>query len=436
MNTTKAGDELEVKVYDLLQSEIDAGRFFAAREYCKVYRKKGYFSATRGSDIIFDVSVEVSLAGATRPSLIVLIECKNYSSSVPVNDIEEFESKIRQVEAHKGIVAATSEFQSGTLAVARSKNMGLLRYFSEAEFKWYLHRSVAMFHVDPLNLSPSQILTGLVSASYRSLCHSVHFSLEEMYGTSISSLFERIFVQQLGSAESVRAIAPPRQTDPWKVEYVPSQEIEATVERALARVQYDGGEVQLEAICAEEHRVAGLKLVRLPSLSENGWLPGVLGRLQFEPLQITVFESLESEPGRERFTLAHELGHHFLGHSAYMRGEYAEASDFDFDVGLASTTDNLRRLEWQANHFASCLLLPAKFFVKDFLTLAEIHGLRNRGHGLLYVDDQQCNLSTYYDVTTRLMGRYKVSRSVIKFRLDRFGFLNDVRGTVKRLTQA
>ncbi len=143
MNTTRVGDELEGKIHDLFQTLIEAGIFWAKKSCCKLFRKKGYYSKDRGKEIVFDVSIEVYLPGEKEYSSLVLIECKKYTHSVPVDDAEEFFAKVQQVAAAnaKAIIASTASFQSGTLAYAKSKGMGLLRYFGSSNFKWELLRS-------------------------------------------------------------------------------------------------------------------------------------------------------------------------------------------------------------------------------------------------------------------------------------------------------
>ena len=143
MTSTAAGNVLEEAIYALFRAEIDAGRFWAKKSNCKLYLKKGYFSKSRNSDIVFDVSIEIFLPGATDYSALVLIECKNYTHSVPVDDAEEFFAKAQQVGAanSKAILASTAAFQSGAREFAKSMGMGLLRYFDNRNFKWELRRS-------------------------------------------------------------------------------------------------------------------------------------------------------------------------------------------------------------------------------------------------------------------------------------------------------
>ena len=143
LSTTQTGNALERRVYDLLQTEIDADRFWAKKENCRVFWKKDYHSKDRADDIVFDVSVEVYLPGAKEYSHLVLVECKNYAHAVPVNDVEEFFAKVQQVAAAnaKSIIASTASFQLGARTFAKSKGMGLIRCFDTNEFKWELKQS-------------------------------------------------------------------------------------------------------------------------------------------------------------------------------------------------------------------------------------------------------------------------------------------------------
>ncbi len=120
MSTTSVRTAFEDRVYALLSKDISDGRFWAKSECCQIFRRKGYFSKDRSSEIIFDVSVEIRLPDQQTFSILVLVECKDYSSPVPVDDIEEFWAKIQQVAGAnvKGMLASTNAFQSGTIAFA------------------------------------------------------------------------------------------------------------------------------------------------------------------------------------------------------------------------------------------------------------------------------------------------------------------------------
>ncbi len=93
-NSTKKGSKFEELMYRYFSAEVRADRFFAKRQCCKVRRKPKYHSRDRGGDITFDVSIEIFLPGSTELSAVVLIECKNYTKAIPVDDAEELFAKV------------------------------------------------------------------------------------------------------------------------------------------------------------------------------------------------------------------------------------------------------------------------------------------------------------------------------------------------------
>ena len=121
MNTVKKGDKLEQIIYDVFSEDIIKGRFWANKDCCKIFIKKGYYSKDREKDITFDVSIEIYLPGQETYSVLVLIECKNYNHRVPVDDVEEFYAKTQQISGAniKAIVASTNSYQDGTFKFSR-----------------------------------------------------------------------------------------------------------------------------------------------------------------------------------------------------------------------------------------------------------------------------------------------------------------------------
>jgi len=113
-----------------------------------------------------------------------------------------------------------------------------------------------------------------------------------------------------------------------------------------------------------------------------------------------------------------------------MTEEYCEEQDFKMDSDTLSSLD-IRRMEFQANYFASCLLLPRSTFVSTFYAAARQYGVQDRGFGKLYVDEQDCNQQSYYLVTSQLSSMYKVSRKVVEMRLKNLELMVDVRPVLK-----
>lgn len=429
MDTTKKGDELEDKIYELFRDDILNDRFWAKKELCKIYQKKGYFSADRKKDIIFDVAIEIYLPGQSTYSSLILIECKNYSKKrVPVGDIESFLMKAHQVSGGniKAIVASNNAFQEGTFNFAESKNIGLLRYFDRTNHDWVLTRSPSSLISSNYALNEWSIArNGLHSESHSSKYFDFYGYVDKNYTNSLRIFFSSL-VKKNQSEEYLKSLVQVESTrtnDPWIVKYLELEEIESQCESLLNSIAYDGGIVPLDELCLYLKEKHDLNVIHTDSLQKD-----VLGQITFSPLEIQINSNHENE-SRKRFTLAHEIGHLILGHSAYMTSEKCHQSSIDLDEPEDIGIRDVMRMEWQANQFASCLLLPKSKVAPDFISLVSGMGIINRGYGVLYVDDQPCNLDAYFKISNVLINKYKVSRSVVKIRLSKLGYLNKTSGT-------
>jgi Zn-dependent peptidase ImmA (M78 family) len=92
---------------------------------------------------------------------------------------------------------------------------------------------------------------------------------------------------------------------------------------------------------------------------------GVLGKIEFKPTKIYISKKLRSDLHRWRFTLAHEIGHLIL-HSKPFEGRLAEKTDDNFSLSFSYNVSEMtsKRIELQANIFASHLLLPMDRFTE------------------------------------------------------------------------
>lgn len=425
MDTTAKGDRLESLIYDYFKQLIEEGSFWAKKDCCAIFKKKGYYSEPRKRNIIFDVSIEMTLPGQNTYSCVLLIECKNYNHSVPVDDIEEFTMKLQQVGLGnaKGIIASTNSFQSGVLENAKSYGIGLLRYYDKDCLDWVLTRSPSSV------ASPALVATGWSNA-YQGIHNQAHISryfdcygyVDDVYTNSLRQ-FINLIVEQGVDDKNINQLETLKNKPPVLmslVPYVNSEAIEKLSQVLLQDVGVEGA-VQLNTLCQSVLKKYNLNVRRNTALA-----PGELGCISFNPLEILIDDDQAETEQRIRFTLAHELGHFFLGHEKYMQGEKCHESDVDMENVPEIEVKDIKRMEWQANYFASCLLLPKGELVKAFIMEAEKHELIDKGHGWLYLDNQVCNLEMFYNVTTPLMELFKVSRSVIKIRLKNLGFINDV----------
>jgi len=170
-----------------------------------------------------------------------------------------------------------------------------------------------------------------------------------------------------------------------------AQDIRVRVRRLLERARVDGPAVPVDRI-ARELGVA----VRLQPFA--GKLSGMLVRK--DGAWVIGVNSLEV-PVRQRFTVAHEIGHYQL-HAAAQDVFIDRSFPIRFRDGRSSTGED--RQEIEANGFAAELLMPTDFLQRD-LANEEIDGLGVDGEELV----------------ERMAKRYQVSKQAMTIRLTNLG---------------
>ena len=106
---------------------------------------------------------------------------------------------------------------------------------------------------------------------------------------------------------------------------------------------------------------------------ESGQEPDILGAMFFEAKRIVIDESLDPEEnpakeGRYRFTLGHEGGHWRL-HRHLFAKDSAQSALFGEDPVpsvVCRSSQAKEPVEWQADFYASCLLMPHKLIFETW----------------------------------------------------------------------
>ncbi len=111
--------------------------------------------------------------------------------------------------------------------------------------------------------------------------------------------------------------------------------------------------------------------VRVASFS----LPNICGVLRMNGGKPQILVNRRDPSVRQRFTIAHELGHFVLDHSTD-----PDFVDSDVDVlyrisGDSEDKPSDKRMEIQANHFAAGLLMPAEWVREAMVKTTGIHAL-------------------------------------------------------------
>ena len=111
---------------------------------------------------------------------------------------------------------------------------------------------------------------------------------------------------------------------------------------------------------------------------------------------------------RQRFTIAHEIGHFVLGHHLH-KDRFVHADQHHQVVYRSqSASEGLDPLEIQANQFAASLLMPAK------LVREQIAGIRRQ---------QQDPAPLQENDVSRLAREFRVSEQAMTIRLTTLGLL-------------
>lgn len=141
MNTVEKGDAFEDRVYNAIIGLLKNDGLGLAPRYCKLYRKKPYYSRDRGAAIVMDISIELWPPKAERYSLLWVCECKDYTGALPVNDVEEFDAKLRQIGGVnvKGMLALSGAMQRAAFTYALARGIAVVRVLPADQVKWVMH---------------------------------------------------------------------------------------------------------------------------------------------------------------------------------------------------------------------------------------------------------------------------------------------------------
>lgn len=405
-STFSRGDLFEKKTYELLKKLLDEDEFYVSGKRSKIFRKKAYYSERRKSEIVFDIAIETYLPQNSNYSLLTLIECKNYKSPVPVSDIEEFDSKIRQISEHntKGILITNSTFQSGAYNLAVSSGIGLARVNDNDAFEWLVNRKANNSPV----LTKKEAVTLLESDGQKGVSF-LAINGEFVLPTIAELLLQTQIIDHFRYKEKF-----------INLPFITNQRIDEIVSRLESYDIYTGRMLDEIKICKFLESKYPVTFDFEATLDDN-----ILGRIQFDPLKIQIAKKLRNDLARWRFTLAHEIGHLIL-HSKLLQEKIGEKTDTEFSLSFKFAVSEMtsKRLEYQANLFASHLLLPISTLnavIRRYFAEESIY------KGYLYWDHQPVNQQLAMNLLAKINKIYGVSFEVARVRLITLGFLVDDR---------
>lgn len=185
--TVNTGHSFEDDVFRAIQKLVESSQFLISEPNVRIRRKAKYHSKDRDAEIEFEIAVEKYLDNpdenpALRPSLIIIVECKDYKNPVSVDELEEFHSKLQQIGADKtkGImITHTGAFQKSALSYAQSKGITLARLLPDNQVKYVMHciTDVSLANFINRRNDVKTIVSALIKREFCSSCGERFFSL-------------------------------------------------------------------------------------------------------------------------------------------------------------------------------------------------------------------------------------------------------------------
>ena len=363
------------------------------------------------------------------------MECKNYSHPVPVDDVEEFVAKLDQVAGKnvKDALFSTANFQQGALSYAKSKGIALVRILPDHQVQWILRRTSAAIESSRHgNSHVNEALQGLSIFEYVGQFKNIFGSVYKINSTSLTEILNGLILDN----RFARASAIKVDRGKGKISEVPFigqpqlESCTASLVEEFNQGGYNNKTVDLVRVCNFLEKTYNVIFVFNDDLGFDADGREILGKLSFNPMRLYVSSSIERNSPRWRYTVAHEMGHFLLHQHVNLPsivGTRLETEKnhrsrlFDDDPNI------IRRLEWQANAFASCLLMPRDRVFELLVNHIRRMGLNSFSHGIIFLDDQPCNLWSFNTLMSNLSKHFNVSKQAAEYRIAQLGLLNDHR---------
>ena len=405
---TNKGLMYENFAFNYFSALIEQRYFGFPPEQCTLTPQKPFYSKDREKNIFFDLVLEIFLPHQSDAFLIFVIECKNYNHKVPVDDIEEFASKIDQIRFLKisPICITTIGFQSGGLTFAKNRGITLWKVIdSSTTPEIILNRQKQRLK----DLQP-EITLALTSENY----NNWKFGNTFIQTPEKLTLYPKDYVNEIISKEKGKSFLLKQfKNQKIDVPYLSKNKISLIAEDIYNRFKSETGKLDVLKILQNFNISLDVteRIIDIDTLAE----------INFSQRKITLFGKNHFTETQLNFAIAHEIGHFLLGHDQYLKVEY-QTTKMSKNIQFQNSPPiNLDRIEYQANYFAACLLLPQTSLTTIFIQLIQRYSITYRGFSLLYVDEQPCNLDNYNKICIPIANFFMVSQEALKIRLTELG---------------
>lgn len=406
MNTVAKGDLFEARAFTLIQKFVDDGNIPLLKEYCVFQQKSSYYSENRKGNIIFDISIEVTPKGALSYHLLYLVECKDYKQKIPVNKIEEFKAKVDQVSGKnvKGVFISTGGFQTGAYDFAQSNGIMLIHVHTDDTADILLHNARNHWKEDTPQSWSDQIKN---SKANHDDYQNIDWDRE----------IENIFIHLFNPSTNTRAYLPSLE---------PLQKLSKSIIQSIAiqilnsldpNISKGISQLDPKKFLAHIHDTYGIQIIDDINISNIRGLE-VKAYCSLKTKKIFIDPKLRDEDNF-LFVCMHEMAHIFLHSNINITQEEYDAMEMSKYNELAKKHDLLNDknwMEWQANYFASVMLMPKDALYVQLYIWQKLNGINRVGK--VYLDNQSCNKLDYSRMTEKLSSFFNVSKAMLKYRMD------------------
>jgi len=209
------------------------------------------------------------------------------------------------------------------------------------------------------------------------------------------------------------------------------QKAEEVIEFFQKEILYTPCETPLLSFIDETSKKFDFTYDLSSDLGNNSHNHKILGKFRFKPRAIYIDKSVNGDL-RHKFILAHEFGHLVLHRNILVkRDEYVNVDitdvEWDFSTGKKILVTARDWLEWQANKFASAILMPRITLYAALIKVQQSLDI-HKNLGQIYLDEQKYSFRDFQLTLEKLQEIYQVTKTNLEFRLNDLGILIDTRG--------
>ncbi|XOV69326.1 MAG: ImmA/IrrE family metallo-endopeptidase [Fluviicola sp.] len=407
MSNVQKGNKFEQRALQIVYDALNSDEFSVNPKHAQVFQKKKYHSPIRNGMIEFDISIEVTNPNAANYSLLYLIECKSYSSRIPVDEVETFHSQVIQLGKHnvKGVFITDAPLQKGGEEIC--KRLGIMHIQADMNGLYDIvlyresTRTKGNFNI-PFVLKQTE-----PNEEAKSLINKIDKQLYSAFSKHITDNRVSYGINRLSK-----------------------QDIEASANQILDSIDPDLR--KYGRILSESSLISYMEKNYKVSFVESR-SPNFLGKCDFENNRISLNHELYKKR-RRFFVLAHECGHYIL-HSKLSIGsnqlEILEDNDYNFRVHNYRLNTPKDWIEWQANQFAQSLVLhQGSFSTKLVGAIKRTYGLK-KVNGPIVINDDPSTHATLNELVESMSYIFNVSKTSIFIKIKQMGMLKDLSRTKK-----